>query len=174
MSELSKLESRLEKLEIQVRTVMLDNRELQFIVDRMHLKLAEVQCGVEFLALAQSAVSKAFGITEGQLYGDFPDAWLRRTPKGLDSLLFGKDGDLKHVVCQARVVLCCLHRYHFADKRRTHGELELTYGWYSRRQEISLRQLWFKILQNEGKYTAVYRKYLSALALINAKLNVHD
>ena len=167
------IEKRVKILETTVHQLSKDNLQLAFELEKMALNLAEVRSGVEYYSVVQEAVCEAFGVTASQVAGEFPDAWLKRTPSGLDSLLFGKNGQefLSNQVCQARVVLCCIHRYVFRDKRRTHGELELTYPWYSRRQEYSLRKMFDRILRKEGPYANLHPKFEKARDLIQEKIS---
>lgn len=162
-------------LKKRVLTLSEENFQLAFTVERQSLKLAEIESGIDYYAIVQDAVCQTFEVTQGQVMGlfeEFADAWLHRTPNGIDTLLFGKGQEmLTNRIVQARVMICCFHRFVFLDKRRTHGELEITYKWYSRRKDRSLRKIFGSVLSQENKhYAEMYRRFEIARRLIQERV----
>lgn len=166
-------ENRIKILETTVQQLIKDNRQLVFQVERLALTLAEIWSGVEYYAVTQDAVCEVFELTAEQIAGEFPGAWIKRNPKGVEQLIFGKNEQefLANKICQARVIICCMHRYVFRNKRRTQGELSATYPFYAARQEYTLRDIFDKILKREGPYASLYDKFERVRVLIQEKIS---
>jgi len=170
------LEEKLEKLEVAVallkksnQRLQADNLELQNIVERMYLHLAELRSGREIFAVLLESVAEAYEVTTHQVWHEVPRAWIGRNPQGAEWSLFGKNRIeyLENRICQARLLLVAMSKYIYD---RTHGEIRNNFNWYAQRQDATVRKIWGQILDRKKGYEEMHDKYIIVQRLARKRL----
>lgn len=163
------LEGQMTLLKKSNQRLQADNLELQNIVERMYLHLAELRNGREIFAVLLESVAEAYEVTTHQIWHEFPRAWIGRNPQGAEWDLFGKNRVeyLENRICQARLLLVAMAKYVYD---RTHGEIRNNFNWYAQRQDATVRKIWGLILDKKKGYENMHDKYVAIQQLARKRL----